>query len=191
MSMRFSYKIILWPWPFYQWPWIKVIVKIITLPWIQCNNFVKFYSIHELIEKLWLKQCQKSQCVHTVTFHQWPGIKALTLPWVQCNNSVKYYSNSCFHWKTSTRTMFISLWQGLRNMVAWSPGIAVLGLSLANTNMPIVHWTTWSEKSFVSLLFVYLKVVSPHRGHLVYSFLSLRRLDYLFVCLCIATQANF
>jgi hypothetical protein len=29
---------------FHQWPWIKVVIKVMALPWVQCNNSVKYYS---------------------------------------------------------------------------------------------------------------------------------------------------
>jgi hypothetical protein len=28
---------------FHQWPWIKVMIKVMTLSWVQCNNSVKYY----------------------------------------------------------------------------------------------------------------------------------------------------
>jgi hypothetical protein len=40
---------------FDQWPWIKVM----TLPWVQCNNSVKYYSNPCFSEKLWPRQCLK------------------------------------------------------------------------------------------------------------------------------------
>jgi hypothetical protein len=36
-----------------QWPYIKIV----TRPWVQCNNSVKYYSIHAFSENLWPRQC--------------------------------------------------------------------------------------------------------------------------------------
>jgi hypothetical protein len=95
LSIRFSYKVILWTWPFTN--------DHVSRSWSRSWHFLGssvtilwHIPSHELREKLWVGQCQKPLCIVTLTFDQWPWIKVVTLPWLQSNNSVKYYSIHAF-----------------------------------------------------------------------------------------------
>jgi hypothetical protein len=93
---------------FHQLPWIKVMIKVMALPWVQCNNSVKYHSKSWTVKSYGLDNVKN----HYVYSDLDLLIMVLTLPWVQFNNSVKYmyYSNPCFQWKLMAQTMFKPLW---------------------------------------------------------------------------------
>jgi hypothetical protein len=96
---------------FHQWPWIKVMIKVMAPLWVQCNNSFKYYFNSWTQWKVMARTMSKTTMgIVTLTFDKWPWINVVTFPWVQCNNSVKYYSNTFFQWKLMAQTMFKPLW---------------------------------------------------------------------------------
>jgi hypothetical protein len=51
---------------FHQWPWIKVMIKVMALPWVLCNTSVKYYS------NSWTRWKVMTLTMSKTTNVQWP-----------------------------------------------------------------------------------------------------------------------